>query len=190
MPAQNVKINPIQINLIPSSSDFSKTSSGKIFIWALTVGRYIVVFTELIVIMAFIARFTLDRQLTDLHDSINQKKAIIDSAATLEADFRNLQKRLVQIETIEKSQVAYDNLLMDLARNIPVDVAVSNLTLDPGTFKFSGQALSEAGLATLTYQLRNSPKYSNIDITDVRKVKDSPLILFNLAADYTPSAFN
>ena len=55
-----------EIELLPKE-EWEKTSFGKFIKWTLNVGRYIVIATELIVILAFVSRFKLDRDLTDLY---------------------------------------------------------------------------------------------------------------------------
>ena len=66
----------ISVNLL-TQDDFSSSPIGKVFLWALSVGRYIVVITELIVILSFLSRFKLDRDLTDVNEAIEKQKAII-----------------------------------------------------------------------------------------------------------------
>lgn len=189
MPALYTKVSPVRINLLPGSSDFGKTGFGKILLWALSIGRYIVVFTELIVIMAFLARFKLDRDLTDLHEAIEQKKAIVASASSLEINFRNLQKKLSHIEEITNGQIFYDKVLNEIAQFTPIDTNFSLLDLDKSDLKISGVSLSEMSLASLLFNLRNSPKYTNIEVTDVKKSEGSPEILFSLTANIAPENF-
>ncbi|MDE2025485.1 MAG: hypothetical protein KGJ07_03255, partial [Patescibacteria group bacterium] len=59
--------------------------------WALTIGRVVVILTELIALGAFLYRFGLDRQLVDLHDKIAQEQSIVDLLKQNENSYRNLQ---------------------------------------------------------------------------------------------------
>ena len=63
------------INLLKNSSDQSPLD--RITDWALTYGRYIMIGTEIVVLLAFISRFSLDRKLTDLKEEIGQKQQIL-----------------------------------------------------------------------------------------------------------------
>ncbi len=81
------------VNLL-SKDPFSESFVGKILMWALSIGRYIVVFTELVVILSFLSRFTLDRQMTDLNSKINQQLLIVESYGGLEENFRSIQDKL------------------------------------------------------------------------------------------------
>ena len=72
----NNKAIKTTIEFIPQE-DWEKTSFGKFLKWLLNVGRWIVIVTELIVIIAFVSRFKLDRDLTNLNEKVKQKQAII-----------------------------------------------------------------------------------------------------------------
>lgn len=187
--AQGLKFKPVDINLLPGSNDLEKTKFGKILKWSLNVGRIIVVFTELIVIMAFLARFKLDRDLTILHESIEQKKSIITSASTMERNFRKMQERINKIPLLEAEQTPFDLMITDIAANTPIDVFINRVTIDKKSVMLSGVALSDAGLATLIYQLRSSPKFSEIELEGVNKKKDSPEIQFSVKTGLTSEAF-
>ena len=63
---------PIEINLL-GQEDLKHTPQGRILNWALTYGRDIMIGTEIVVLLAFISRFSLDRKLTDLKEEISQK---------------------------------------------------------------------------------------------------------------------
>ena len=81
-----------EINLLPKER-WETGVLGKLLKWALNIGRYVVVFTELVVIGAFLYRFGLDRQLTDLKEEIGQKQALVESFGDFEAKFRDLQEK-------------------------------------------------------------------------------------------------
>ena len=91
------------IEFLPQE-EWQKGTLGHLLKWALTVGRFIVVFTELIVILAFLSRFKFDRDLTDLNEAVSQKKAIVEAAADFEQDFLFLQKQLETIAGLKKNR--------------------------------------------------------------------------------------
>ncbi|NCN24447.1 MAG: hypothetical protein GW945_03125, partial [Candidatus Pacebacteria bacterium] len=97
------RVKPININLVPRDP-FYETAIGKTLRWALSAGRYIIIFTELIVIISFAARFTLDRQLTDLNSDIERKKSVILSYGTLESDIRTIQSKITDYTELEQTK--------------------------------------------------------------------------------------
>lgn len=155
-----------QIEFLPQE-DWEKTSFGKFLKWLLTVGRYIVIFTELIVILAFLSRFKLDRDLTNLYEQIESKQALIQSYADFETDFRFLQKQLSTIQGLRKEQLQTKQLMEEIAALTPIDVYFSSLAIASNQASFTASALSEAGLATFINNLRNSPRFSNLEIDNL-----------------------
>lgn len=87
------------VSLLPKQG-FGDTLWGKLMNWVLSVGRYIVIFTELIVIGAFISRFWLDRKNSDLSEEIRQQEAILTSTSGFEEEFRLFQLRLKTIAKV------------------------------------------------------------------------------------------
>jgi len=152
-----------KIEFLPKE-DWEKTSFGRFLKWLLTIGRYIVIFTELIVILAFLSRFKLDRDLTDLYEQIENKQAIIQSYADFEADFRFLQKQLASIQGLRKEQLQTKQLVEEIAALTPIDVYFSELRIIGDKASFTANALSEAGLATFINNLKRSSRFSNLEI--------------------------
>lgn len=144
-----------EISLLPVE-EFEKTRFGRFLKWALTFGRWIVILTELVVILCFLSRFKLDRDLTDLGERIKQQQAIIVSFGDLEKDFRNLQKRLNTIDRLEKEQLSSVSLLDELSNIVPLDVSLDELTIRGKNVGISGLALSEAGLSSFLKGLSES----------------------------------
>jgi Tfp pilus assembly protein PilN len=170
------------IELIPKE-EWEKKPFGRILKWALTVGRYIVIVTELIVILAFLSRFKLDRDLTNLYEEIEQKQAIIESASDLENDFRFLQKRLAIIKALEKEQPHAAKILEELAGLTPVDVSLTDLSSSKEEISFSATTLSEAGLATFLNNLKNSERFDDLNLSQVSSEATKELgIQFSLSA--------
>lgn len=155
-----------EISLL-SVDEFEKTRLGRFLKWALTFGRWIVIATELVVILCFLSRFKLDRELTDLGEKIKQQQAIISSFGELEKDFRNLQKRLVKIEDLEKEQLSV-NRLNEVAEMIPLDVFLNEWKVKGGKIEISAVALSEAGLGSLIKEFSES-RFKNIRVEKVNK---------------------
>jgi len=147
MPAQKKEISLLPID------ELAKSRFGKFLKWALSFGRWIVIFTELVVILCFLSRFKLDRDLTDLSEKIRRQQAIITSFGDLEKDFRNFQKRLSVIDQLEKEQLLASSLLDEISKILPFDVFLTNLAIQEKEIDISGLSLSEAGFGSFIRKL-------------------------------------
>lgn len=154
------------IEFIPQE-DWEKTSFGKLLKWVLTVGRYIVIITELIVILAFLSRFKFDRDLTDLNEKVKQQQAIINASAQFENEFRFLQKRLSTIDGLRKTQLETEQVLSELAALTPIDVYLDDFTVAGKQVSLTATALSEAGLATFLNNLKASSRFAKLTLSKV-----------------------
>ncbi|MCB9813384.1 MAG: PilN domain-containing protein [Pseudomonadales bacterium] len=175
------KTAQIKINLIPKDPFFS-TIIGKLLKWALSVGRYIVIFTELVVIMSFIARFTLDRQVTDLNSSINQKKQIILAYGDIEESFRTAQEKISQYEQTEQEANIIDTF-ENLSKIMPDGIILEDLSIKPTTITISGQTFSQTSFNLLINNLQLSQDFTKIDVGEIESNKDKTGLSFRIRAN-------
>lgn len=155
-----------EIELLPKE-EWEKTPFSRLLKWILTVGRYIVIITELVVILAFLSRFKLDRDLTNLYEDIKQKQAIIESASGFEDEFRFLQKRLTIINELEKEQSTTEKIIGELVALIPLDVALNNISATNKEVSLTAIALSEQGLASFLSNLKSSTKFEKLVLSNI-----------------------
>ena len=154
------------INLL-LEDELEKSPLGRFLKWALTTGRYIIVFTELIVIIVFLSRFKLDRDLANLHEEIAQKQTIITASAELENEVRFLQKRLAAINKVQKQSLETSLILKELGEIIPLDVFFSELKIQKNSISLAGISLSNTGIATFLNGLKSSDRFEQLDLKSV-----------------------
>lgn len=163
-----------EISLLPEGENVN-SFSARLTLWLTTVGRFVIVFTELIVIGAFISRFWLDRQNSDLSESIRQQKAIIESTSQFEKDYNLLQRRLSVIKSFYKDQPKYSDKIASLAVGTPPDILYRNLSLiqDPTSKQTRAQfeliAYNETSLVDYISNLILNPAVSTVGINSIEK---------------------
>ena len=176
------KLPEIRINLLPKDP-FFETILGKILRWALSAGRYIVIFTELVVILSFIARFTLDRQVTDLNSSIEKKRQIILSYGNLEENFKEVQSKITEYKQTEQ-EVNIVDTFADLSAVVPEGILLNELAIRPSSVVINGSTLSQTAFNLLVNNLQLSPKFTNIVVGEiVSSDKSDEGITFDIKAD-------
>src|SRR5437764_715683 len=95
------KSSIISVNLM-QKKEFS--FSDKFIQWILTYGRYIIIGTEIVVLLAFLSRFKLDREYIDLHDQIKEKQNVLTTLKPIESNVNQLQARLAAMQKAEATQ--------------------------------------------------------------------------------------
>ena len=155
----------ITVNLVPQDP-FFETALGRFLKWALSIGRYIVIFTELIVILSFASRFTLDRMVTDLNSEINQKQRVISSYGDLEKKFRFIQKQIEDYQQFKQEANLVD-IFPILNENIPDNVVFETLLIRPEAINFTGSALSQNSLNVLVNNLQLNPHFAEVSVNKI-----------------------
>lgn len=172
---------PVKINLLPTE-DIEKQPLNKFLKWVLTYGRTIIITTELVVIMAFLSRFVLDRELTDLHEAIGQKRAIVEATQELEYGFRNLQDRLENIKKLSGTSTNIDKVLDKIVAIMPSDVYLSDFTLSKDNISMTMVSLSRQGFSVFLNNLKREKIFSDIKIGAINEgVDKSPGIKFGIS---------
>lgn len=175
----NTAQDTISINLMPRDP-FATSTLGKVLMWALSIGRYIVVFTELIVIISFLSRFRLDRTLTDLNEGIARQKAIVLSYKTLEEDFRRVQA-MTQILVDNDPVVPLQELLLKIARVLPPDVKLDEIHVSGNEMQMTANALTTQGFSQFVRGLESLDSIGTVSLDSVETEDQGSIISFNVS---------
>lgn len=163
-----------EISFLPEEEDINSLPS-RVLRWLTTVGRFVIVFTELIVICAFLSRFWLDRTNSDLSEVIRQQKAILDSTADFEKEYSQLQKRLSYIKSFYSSQPEYQSKVETLVESTPEDIFFNNLNIsrDPDKGVISSTinliAYQESSIVDFITNLLVNPRIASVNISSIEK---------------------
>ena len=161
--------------------DLGKTPLGKFLKWALTYGRYIIVITELIVLAAFLSRFKLDRDLSDLSDNIVRKVKIVEASAPFENKVRHLQSRLNLIAGIIDKTGRPSEYLQFLTSSLPQGISLVSLKLVDSKIVLSGTTTSESGIATLVSTFSKDSRVKSLSLDAVSKDAKTNLLTFSVS---------
>ena len=158
--------NHLAINLLPQDP-FYETPVGRVMAWASTVGRYLVIFTELVVIISFASRFKLDRDLTDLNSAVLQKSQIVDSYGELEKDVRVTQIKTGYVVQ-QKDGYSSIDVLDTVTRSLPYDVVLTTLQVFSQEIQITGIALTPEALAQMVRNLQTQPTIANLFVDQIK----------------------
>lgn len=155
----------IDINLVPQDP-FFQTNLGRALQWALTAGRYVVMFTQLVVVLSFASRFYLDRQVTDLNQALLQKQTIVESYGPLEQQVRDVQEQINQYQQIEQTENIVE-IFPSLSQVIPAGILLEELVIYADRISLMGLATSQRSLNILINNLQLSPDFHNVVVTTI-----------------------
>ena len=166
--------NKKELSLLPDEENPS-SFSARALKWLTTVGRWVIVLTELVVIIAFISRFWLDRKNSDLSEVIRQRQAILASTQNFESEFNSFQKRLVYVRNFYENQPDYDEKIDILVKSTPIDLTYKNIFITQdkkdSNIKINASlvAFNEKSIVDFIKNLKLNPKIDSVDINNIEK---------------------
>lgn len=174
--------NPPSINLLKKQTNLI----DRFVNWALTVGRLLVIVTEVVALSAFIYRFSLDRQLIDLHSKISQEQAIVNYLKDNEKAYRNLQDRLAIAANYGTLGENRYKVFRDIVGFTPTGMSYNNLSLYENRVKIDANVDSVSSLKAFVSNITN---YSAIDSVSLDKIENKPssaVITISITATLKP----
>lgn len=173
------KNNVISINLLKNNK---KDLINKIINWTLTIGRGVVVLTELIALSAFLYRFSLDRQLIDLHSQIKQEQAIVAYLKNNEDKYRNLQDRLALASNFSNSSNKRSTIFKDIWGIAKDDVSITSITLNKNRINLNANLTSTSSLTNFVNLLKKYPNIQTLSLDNIENAPSSTLITISITA--------
>jgi phosphoribosylformylglycinamidine (FGAM) synthase PurS component len=163
-----------EISLLPEAEN-PNSFSTRLFKWLTTVGRWVIVLTELIVVGAFLSRFWLDRKNADLSETVRQDQSILESTKDFEAEFNSLQERLKSIRNFYANEPQYNQQIDILVNSTPKDLIYNNISVTHDTklnqikADASLMAFKENSIISFISNLMLNPNIESVNINQIEK---------------------
>lgn len=171
-------MDSLSINLVKGQD---KGFFDKFINWALTVGRLVVILTELVALLAFLYRFSLDRRLIDLHDQISQKQSIVKILKQKEDTYRNIQGRLALAATLTKTGQEKTQIFSDILSLAPPDFIFNNIVLSQDAVRIDASAKSVSSLASFIRDIKNYKQTSSVSLDKIENKTAGTAIAVSIA---------
>ena len=167
-----------KIDLMPKKAE---TLSDRIIYFVLNYLRYIIVLTQLIVIIVFFYRFQIDQQIIDLKDEIEQKKEVIKVAQPLKEEASIIEKRLKKSEEVIKEQDRLINIINYFLSLFPETVYLNTLEIINGDLTASGLAYNPSHLQAFYNLLKKDGQFNTVDFSSIKKETEGYLFTLKLS---------
>ena len=174
------------INLLPQNENNFIT---QFFNWALTIGRLLIILTEMIALGTFIYRFSLDMQIVDLHDKIKAESFIVANFKDQEATFRDIQNRLATVKRYNSVQNTTSGIFSDIIKMGQGKVTFKDLSVTTQTARIQVAAPTASALSSFVDGLKNNPSIASIAIDKVENNTTSAQIIVSITANLKQVAF-
>ncbi len=143
------------------------------FSWLTSVGKWMLMAVEAIVLVAFGYRLVMDGKNNDLTSQIN------DQVKTLENDtwkrsalkYENLQNLLSDVKAVKEGQDINSNLISEIINGVPLTLNVKSISINQGRVSLSITTTDFKALRSYEENLKNNSYYTdvrvNIELKDV-----------------------
>ena len=169
MPENSPSINLIKNKQIPLFDKFMN--------WALTVGRLIVILTEIIALLAFVYRFSLDEKLIDLHSAIKQKQVLISLLKQDEDKYRNLQDRIALAGSLMEKNAKTNKIVLDIVGLTPQGSRIDSLTFNKDKLIINANIGSVSSLTDFINVLKDYPGIKAMSIDNIENKSTGGLLV-------------
>lgn len=161
-----------KINLLPQE-EFSVSLVGRILHWAMSTFRIIVIVTEMIVMAAFLSRFWLDSENSDLNDAIKVKSAQIAAQSGLEKEFRIIQSKVDIFKEIEIGTKPAE-IVDAITSKLPSSAILTGISVSNDNVLINGSSGNESEIAQFITNLKTNNALKEVTLTGVSSSMTSP----------------
>lgn len=181
-----------EISLLPEEENTNSVKARAIR-WLATFCRFSLVFTELIVIGAFLARlFWLDRKNNDLKEIIRQQTAILESVSEFEEEYGALQNRFKIIRQVYADKPQYDQQIQQLVQITPPDIIYDSIRLnssekDGDVYDLSLATANEDAIVEYVANLVLHPDITRVNLQTIEKKPKDTKYIINLSLNFSSS---
>jgi hypothetical protein len=181
---ENLSIN---IDLLKSQGSSQKLLA-KAIKWLLSAGRYLIIFVELVVLIAFLTRFFIDAQIVQTTEEIARRVPFVEGSKPTEVLIKKTQFQLSTIRQLRANSPEFDAIIQSIADQTPGGISLSKIIFESGTDKtgltIEGEATTNLELSNFVYGLKTNNSFSDVGIINVEL--DNELLNFTITGNFRP----
>ncbi|MEO6508395.1 MAG: hypothetical protein ABIO02_00425 [Patescibacteria group bacterium] len=155
-----------KINLLPPPQ---QSLIDKTVYFSYNYLRYILVFTQLVVLGVFTYRFSVDQQIVDLKDSLRQKQEIVKVSSPLLKQGAVVDDKIRNIKTVITKQDIYNEMISYYLSVFPEKITATQLSLLQGEIYLEGTT-NDVGIIQIFYnRLKKDNRFGQLELRNIQK---------------------
>ncbi|MHC1716574.1 MAG: hypothetical protein AB9915_01580 [Candidatus Dojkabacteria bacterium] len=134
------------------------------YIWLTEVGKYLLIFVEVIVLGVFFSRFILDRKNNDLTEQVNSQVILLSNDTWRKNSilFENYQTLFSDIRKIRMEQDINSIIISELISGVPSSLNLESLSYNEKRVSFQIRASSLEAVKNYESALKSNPDYYDV----------------------------
>lgn len=155
---------------IPKSIDFLNPINtptdgwANTITWVSTVGKYLLIVVELVVVGVFASRFILDEKNNDLAEDINSKVMVLENDIWKQSavKYDNLQKLFKDITAVKTGQDLNSTTISEVTSAIPTTLNVKSISVTTQRVSLAIETTDFKALKEYEESLKNNQYYEDV----------------------------
>ena len=141
------------------------------YVWLFNIGKYLLLFVEVIVLGVFFARFVLDKSNNDLTETINDKVVLLSNEAWMQnsAKFENFQRLLVDVGKVREGQELKSSTVSEILSGIPTVLHLETFSYSAGRVSLHITSTSLGTIKNYEFSLKQNISYSDVTFNITKK---------------------
>ncbi len=151
--------------------------------WTFAVGKYLLIFVQILVVAVFAMRLTVDRINNDLTREINNQVDFLLQVGVMENEpkFRTIQSFFKDLDGLSETQAKNSKKIVSVLDTIPRNMDLINFSYSNGRVGATFVAKSLAEVTEFESFLKQSPEYSDVKLNLEKKGAEESVIEFNVS---------
>ncbi len=160
------------INFLEPVNKDSQMFEGAIS-WLSTAGKRLLIIVEVIVLVAFGARFFMDERSNDLTEEVNAQVSVLENDTWKQSSIKydNLQNLLFDVKNIETGQKINSSVVSEIISSIPMTINLESFSFNGTRVSLSLTTPNFKALKDYEDSLKNNSYYSNVRF-NIEKAND------------------
>jgi len=143
----------------------------KLTFFGLNYLRYIIVITQLVVIVVFFYRFQIDQRIIDLKEGVEQKKEIVKIALPLLNEAAKIDKKTSIINETLLKQKKFSEMTDYFIASFPETITLTNMEIKDESIKITGDAENAQHLQAFYALLKRENKFKMVSLQNIKKTE-------------------
>ncbi len=153
------------------------------FSWLTSIGKWMLMVVEAIVLVAFGYRLVMDGKNNDLTSQINDQVKTLENNTWKKSaiKYQNLQYLLTDIKAVKEGQDINSNLISEIINGVPITLMVESISINKGKVSLSIKTTDFKALRSYEEGLKNNSSYSDVRVNiDLKGVEYDVSISFQV----------
>jgi len=136
------------------------------FSWLTTIGKWMLMVVEIVVLGAFGYRLVMDGKNNDLTDQINDQVKTLENETWKKSaiKYQNLQSLLGDVKLASENQDLNSKLISEVINGIPLTIDLESISINKGKVSLSLKTSDFKALRGYEDTLKNNSSYSEVKV--------------------------